>query len=83
MMAPDWTHWHGLFEVAYNFYFKLLPEADKLVAEKGNARVKRQWAEFKKQLFSNPYHKWFHEFNKEELRKIAEFYAKRYGQSAQ
>jgi hypothetical protein len=83
MMAPDWTHWHGLFEVAYDFYFKLLPQADQIVKEKGNHAVKKQWEEFKKQLFSSPYHKWFHEFNKEELRKIAEFYAKRYGQSAQ
>ena len=83
MMAPDWTHWHGLFEVAYNFYFKLLPEADKLVEEKGSRSVKRQWKEFKKKLFANPYHKWFHEFSKEELRKIAKFYAERYGQSAQ
>ena len=83
MMAPDWTHWHGLFEVAYNFYFKLLPEADEIVHKKGSRADKKAWAEFKKQLFSRPEHKWFKGMPKEELRKIAEFYMKRYGQTAQ
>ena len=27
MMAPDYAWWHGLYEVAQHFYFKLLPEA--------------------------------------------------------
>ena len=83
MMAPDWTHWHGLYEVAERFYFELIPEADEIVEKKGSKSVKKAWEEFKKKLFSSPYHKWFHEFDPEELRKIAEFYAKRYGQTAQ
>ena len=45
MMGPDYTWWHGLYEVAQHFYFKLIPEArefgdpdvdaylDKLLAE--------------------------------------------------
>jgi hydroxylamine dehydrogenase len=27
MMAPDFTWWHGIYEVAQHFYFKFLPEA--------------------------------------------------------
>jgi hypothetical protein len=27
MMGPDYTWWHGMYEVAQHFYFKLLPEA--------------------------------------------------------
>ncbi|UCE66813.1 MAG: hypothetical protein JSU85_02045 [Candidatus Zixiibacteriota bacterium] len=27
MMGPDYTWWHGIYEVAQHFYFKLLPEA--------------------------------------------------------
>ena len=27
MMGPDYTWWHGFYEVAQHFYFKLLPEA--------------------------------------------------------
>ena len=34
MMAPDYTHWHGTYEVARNFYTEFLPELEEL-AEKG------------------------------------------------
>lgn len=27
MMGPDYTWWHGMYEVARHFYFKLIPEA--------------------------------------------------------
>jgi hypothetical protein len=27
MMGPDYTWWHGMYEVSQNFYFKLIPEA--------------------------------------------------------
>ena len=27
MMAPDYTWWHGIYDVAQHFYFKYLPEA--------------------------------------------------------
>lgn len=27
MMGPDYTWWHGIYDVAHNFYFKLIPEA--------------------------------------------------------
>lgn len=30
MMGPDYTWWHGMYEVAQHFYFKLLPEAREL-----------------------------------------------------
>jgi hypothetical protein len=29
MMGPDFTWWHGAYDVAQHFYFKLLPEARK------------------------------------------------------
>lgn len=30
MMAPDYAHWHGMFEVAERFYKHLIPEAREL-----------------------------------------------------
>jgi len=27
MMGPDYTWWHGIYDVAHNFYFKLIPAA--------------------------------------------------------
>jgi hypothetical protein len=32
MMGPDYTHWHGMFEVAERFYTHLIPEAFELTA---------------------------------------------------
>ena len=36
MMAPDYTHWHGMYEVAQHFYADYIPELQELV-EKGLA----------------------------------------------
>ena len=36
MMGPDYTHWHGSYEVAKHFYVKYIPELEKLM-DKGNA----------------------------------------------
>lgn len=33
MMGPDYTHWHGTYEVARNFYTEFIPELEKLVRE--------------------------------------------------
>jgi hydroxylamine dehydrogenase len=30
MMAPDYTHWHGTYEVAKNFYSEYIPELEEL-----------------------------------------------------
>jgi hypothetical protein len=32
MMGPDYTHWHGTYEVAKHFYAKMVPELEELVA---------------------------------------------------
>ncbi|MCF6313114.1 MAG: hypothetical protein L3J39_11740 [Verrucomicrobiales bacterium] len=34
MMGPDYTHWHGTYEVAKHFYVKFIPELEHLI-EKG------------------------------------------------
>ncbi len=34
MMAPDYTHWHGTYEIARNFYSEFIPELREL-AERG------------------------------------------------
>jgi hypothetical protein len=31
MMGPDYTHWHGTYELARNFYTHMLPELEELV----------------------------------------------------
>ncbi len=31
MMAPDYAHWHGMYEVAERFYMQLIPQAREIV----------------------------------------------------
>jgi hydroxylamine dehydrogenase len=41
MMGPDYTHWHGTYEAARNFYCEFVLEAEK-------ERRRREMEEFKK-----------------------------------
>ncbi len=62
MMAPDYTHWHGMYEVAERFYMHLIPEARELVdqAEKDgkNASADKVRAVIQ-EILDRPEHKWF------------------------
>lgn len=62
MMAPDFTHWHGTYEIAQHFYMKFIPELEKLVKEGKKAgktkAAKALQAQIDKTLAS-PDHKWF------------------------
>jgi hypothetical protein len=31
MMAPDYAHWHGTYDLAKHFYTKYIPELEKLI----------------------------------------------------
>ena len=33
MQGPDYTHWHGTYEVAKHWYSKFIPELEELIAE--------------------------------------------------
>jgi len=81
MHSPDYSHWHGLYEVALNFYFHLIPHADKAVAKKHDKALTDRWEKLKASILDRREHKWQKGLPKEELRKIAEFYKKRYGKS--
>jgi len=51
MMGPDYTWWHGMYEVAQHFYFKLIPQARAY----NNAEVN---AYLDKLLAEDPMHTW-------------------------
>ena len=33
MMAPDYAHWHGMYEVSEHFYMELIPEAREIIEQ--------------------------------------------------
>ena len=77
MNAPDWSHWHGMYDVAYDFYFKLIPHGRQHAKKVGK---EKEFNEFVNKILNRPEHKWFFGLPKEEREKIAEFYRKRYGE---
>ena len=52
MMGPDYTWWHGIYDVAQHFYFKFLPQARELNDPDVNAMID-------KLLKDDPMHQWF------------------------
>ncbi len=85
MMSPDYSHWHGLYEVAYNFYFHMLPAAEESI-EKALANgtidenVVQAWEEFIGSILSRQEHKWIKGLTSEERAEIASYYKERYNQ---
>ena len=61
MMGPDYTQWHGMFEVAHNFYTEFIPELREII-KKGKENGKTAEAiEVEKMLESileSDNHKW-------------------------
>ena len=61
MMAPDYAHWHGTFEVADRFYQHLIPEAREIVAkakEAGKADAAKNVESVIDAILARPEHKW-------------------------
>jgi hypothetical protein len=50
MMSPDHTWWHGIYEVAHNFYFKFLTAAHELEDPEVSALID--------EVLSDPMHQW-------------------------
>jgi len=62
MMAPDYTHWHGMFEVADRFYMKLIPQARELADHADKDGKKTQARAVRKMIdgiLARPEHSWF------------------------
>lgn len=75
MMAPDYTHWHGMFEVAERFYMELIPQARELAESNGNARVEALIDE----ILERPEHAWFEEGASAQMEAIRRHMTERYG----
>ncbi|TKJ37977.1 hypothetical protein CEE37_13525 [candidate division LCP-89 bacterium B3_LCP] len=58
MMGPDYTWWHGIYEVAHNFYFELIPAALELDDKEATAYIE-------KLLKDDPMHSWMNRPTKE------------------
>ncbi len=62
MMAPDYTQWHGMYEVAERFYMELLPEFEEILEKAEHDGKTESVAKARKVLdgiLESPEHLWF------------------------
>ncbi|MCG8450076.1 MAG: hypothetical protein MI725_10930 [Pirellulales bacterium] len=62
MMAPDYAHWHGMYEVAERFYMELIPQAREIVhhaKENGHPESAAVVEEVIENILARPEHEWF------------------------
>lgn len=82
MMAPDYTHWHGMFEVAERFYMHLIPEAREIAAravKDGKLDQAKAVSSVLEGILAREEHKWFKETSSEQIEMIRKAMEERYG----
>jgi hypothetical protein len=82
MMAPDYTHWHGMYEVAERFYMELIPQAREVIAharQEGRGSAARAVEIVVGGILSRPEHAWFEQGAEEEADRIRREMERRYG----
>ncbi len=82
MMAPDYAHWHGMYEVAERFYMELIPQAREMAEHAGGA-AGRAVTRVIDEILDRPEHAWFQEGAAEQAALIQEEMERRYGQGDQ
>jgi hypothetical protein len=78
MMAPDYTHWHGMYEVAERFYMELIPQAREMAAHAGGS-AGRAVNTVIDGVLSRPEHIWFEEGAEGQAEMIRQQMEERYG----
>jgi hydroxylamine dehydrogenase len=89
MMGPDFTHWHGTYEIARHFYTEFVPELEKLIAENRESTdstrraAAEKLAERLEAVLNDANHRWYLDrmdpAEKERRRQQMEEFQKRYG----
>ena len=65
MMAPDYTHWHGLYEVAKHWYTDFIPQLREIARanlespDAGRAAAAKKLQEAIDQHLEQPEHAWY------------------------
>ena len=75
MQGPDYTWWHGIYEVAKHFYEKFIPQLEEIAGEELAAELLEEY------VYSQEGHQWHRDgMSKEALENVRTFYRERYKQ---
>ncbi len=77
MMGPDYTHWHGMYEVSKHFYKDFLPAVIEAAAKKGK-KMEEKYRTAVEQLLTKDEHVWLKGLTPEEAEALRKAYQKRY-----
>ncbi len=80
MMAPDYTHWHGMFEVAERFYMEVIPMARE-IADHAGGDAARAVNTVIDDILARPEHVWFEEGVEGAAERIRLEMERRYGRT--
>ena len=65
MMGPDYTHWHGTYDIAKNFYSEYIPELNELVShnlqstDADKKAAAENLARLLDETLNGPNHRWY------------------------
>jgi hypothetical protein len=79
MMGPDYTHWHGMYEVSKHFYIEFLPAVIE-AAEEHSPAMGAKYAAKVAELMSLPENTWMEGLSAAEAEELRKAYAERYNQ---
>ncbi|MBM3278415.1 MAG: hypothetical protein FJY95_10095 [Candidatus Handelsmanbacteria bacterium] len=77
MMGPDYTHWHGMYELGKHFYTEFLPAVVETAAAKGQ-ELKEKYQEKVGELLAREEHVWLQALSSSEA--VHKAYEQRYNQ---
>ena len=79
MMGPDYTHWHGMYEVAKHFYLEFLPAVVE-AAETAGPEMHEKYQQRVAELLAQEEHLWLSGLSPEEAEAVRKMYEERYNQ---
>ncbi len=62
MQGPDYTHWHGMFEVSHRWYTEMVPEVRELIEkakQDGKVEGAMKLQAMLDEILNSPDHRWF------------------------
>ena len=79
MMGPDYTHWHGMYEVSKHFYTEFLPAIIE-AAEAKSPEMKEKYEQKVAALLAQEEHVWMKGLSPEEAERLRKMYEQRYNE---
>lgn len=79
MMGPDYTHWHGMYEVSKHYYTEFLPAVVKAAATK-SPQLGAKYQGMIDKMLTQPEHQWLKGLTPQEAEALRKAYEQRYNQ---